>query len=110
MRRRSLRLLSPNLCLNSDGDTGAFFRVKNYRRELFCPKTLGLERAGIVPPSYFLEGTLRVKRDFHAMLFVEEYRIKYYESENPNHNLPITLLYFRILVVEKLKEIVAFNI
>ena len=27
MRRRSLRLLSPNLCLNSDGDTGAFFRV-----------------------------------------------------------------------------------
>ena len=51
-----------------------------------------------------------MKRDFHAMLFVEEYRIKYYESENPNHNLPMTLLYFRILVVEKLKEIVAFNI
>ena len=84
--------------------------MKNYRRELFCPKTLGLERAGIVPPSYLLEGTLQVKRDFHAMLFVEEYRIKYYESENPNHNLPMTLLYFRILVVEKLKEIVAFNI
>ena len=40
MRRRSLRLLSPNLCLNSDGDTGAFFRVN--------PR---LERGGIVPPS-----------------------------------------------------------
>ena len=65
MRRRSLRLLSPNLCLNSDGDTGAFFRVKNYRRD-FARKTLGLERAGIVPPSYLLEGTLQVKRDFHA--------------------------------------------
>ncbi len=38
MRRRSLRLLSPNLCLNSDGDTGAFFRVKNYRREFFARK------------------------------------------------------------------------
>lgn len=38
MRRRSLRLLSPNLCLNSDGDTGAFFGVKNYRREFFAPK------------------------------------------------------------------------
>ena len=51
-----------------------------------------------------------MKRDFHAMLFVEEYRIKYYESENPNLNQPMTLLYFSILVVEKLKEIVAFNI
>ena len=30
--------LSPNLCLNSDGDTGAFFRVKNYRREFFARK------------------------------------------------------------------------
>ena len=38
MRRKSLRLLSPNLCLNSDGDTGAFFRVKNYRREFFARK------------------------------------------------------------------------
>ena len=42
MRRRSLRLLSPNLCLNSDGDTGAFFRVTENPR---------LERGGIVPPS-----------------------------------------------------------
>ena len=31
---------SPNLCLNSDGDTGAFFRVKNYRREFFARKPL----------------------------------------------------------------------
>ena len=31
MRRRSLRLLRPNPILNSDGDTGEFFRVKNYR-------------------------------------------------------------------------------
>ena len=30
--------LSPNLYLNSDGDTGAFFRVKNYRREFFARK------------------------------------------------------------------------
>ena len=92
MRRRSLRLLSPDLCLNSDGNTGAFFRVKNYRRE-FLPENPRLERGGIVPPSYLLEGTLQVKRDFHAMLFVEEYRITYYEGENLNHNLTVTLLY-----------------
>ena len=28
MRRRSLRLLRPKTILNSDGDTGEFFRVK----------------------------------------------------------------------------------
>lgn len=38
MRRRSLRLLSPDRFHNSDGDTGAFFRVKNYRREFFARK------------------------------------------------------------------------
>ena len=38
MRRRSLRLLSPDLCPNSDGDTGTFFRVKNYHREFFARK------------------------------------------------------------------------
>ena len=38
MRRRSLRLLSPDRLHNSDGDTGAFFRVKNYRREFFARK------------------------------------------------------------------------
>lgn len=31
MRRRSLRLLRPKHILNSDGDTGEFFRVKNYQ-------------------------------------------------------------------------------
>ena len=41
MRRRSLRLLRPNPILNSDGDTGEFFRAKNYR-EIFCSKTRGL--------------------------------------------------------------------
>ena len=38
MRRRSLRLLSPGRLHNSDGDTGAFFRVKNYQREFFARK------------------------------------------------------------------------
>ena len=27
---------------NSDGDTGEFFRVKNYRREFFARKPVGL--------------------------------------------------------------------
>ena len=42
MRRRSLRLLRPEPILNSDGDTGEFFRVKNYRREFFIRKPVGL--------------------------------------------------------------------
>ena len=42
MRRRSLRLLRPKLILNSDGDTGEFFRVKNYQREFFARKPVGL--------------------------------------------------------------------
>ncbi len=42
MRRRSLRLLRPNPILNSDGDTEEFFRVKNYRREFFARKPVGL--------------------------------------------------------------------
>ena len=36
MRRRSLRLLSPGGFPNPDGNTGAFFQVKNYRREFFA--------------------------------------------------------------------------
>ena len=40
MRRRSLRLLRPNPILNSDGNTGKFFRVKNY--QIFCSKSVGL--------------------------------------------------------------------
>ena len=31
--------------------------------------------------------------DTTQVVDVEEYRIKYYESENPNHNQPMTLLY-----------------
>mgnify|MGYP000799243196 CR=1 FL=1 len=58
MRRRSLRLLSPDRLHNSDGDTGAFFRVKNYQREFCVPKTGGLNVEGIVPPSYLLEEDL----------------------------------------------------
>ena len=42
MRRRSLRLLHPKPLLNSDGDTGEFFQVKNYRREFFSRKPVGL--------------------------------------------------------------------
>ena len=38
MRRRSLRLLSPGTFPNSDGNTGAFFRAENYRREFFVRK------------------------------------------------------------------------
>ena len=39
MRRRSLRLPSPDSFPNSDGNTGAFFRAENYRREFYVPKT-----------------------------------------------------------------------
>lgn len=42
MRRRSLRLPSPNPFPNSDGNTGAFFRAENYHREFSVPKTGGL--------------------------------------------------------------------
>lgn len=42
MRRRSLRLPSPKPFRNSDGNTGAFFRAENYRREFYVPKTEGL--------------------------------------------------------------------
>ena len=42
MRRRSLRLPSPVLLHNPDGNTGAFFRAENYRREFYVPKTGGL--------------------------------------------------------------------
>ncbi len=48
MRRRSLRLLSSRPFHNSDGDTGTFFRVENYRREFYVPKTEGLNVEGIV--------------------------------------------------------------
>ena len=41
MRRRSLRLPSPAPFPNSDGNTGAFFRAENYRREFSVPKTGG---------------------------------------------------------------------
>ena len=33
---------SPGLYINPDGDTGAFFRAENYRREFYVPKTEGL--------------------------------------------------------------------
>jgi hypothetical protein len=42
MRRRSLRLLRPKIILSLDGDTGEFFPVKNYRRDIFARKPLGL--------------------------------------------------------------------
>ena len=42
MRRRSLCLPSPVLLHNPDGNTGAFFRAENYRREFYVPKTGGL--------------------------------------------------------------------
>ena len=64
MRRRSLRLLRPKLILNSDGDTGEFFRVKNYQREFFARKPLGLNSQ--VLPSEIM-GRKQVKRtaDFY---------------------------------------------
>lgn len=48
MRRRSLRLPSPVPSPNSDGNTGAFFRAENYRREFCVPKTGGLNAEGIL--------------------------------------------------------------
>ena len=59
MRRRSLRLPSPGSLPNSDGNTGAFFRAENYRREFCVPKTGGLNAEGIRPPSYLLQRDLK---------------------------------------------------
>lgn len=71
MRRRSLHLLSPDRLHNSDGDTGTFFRVKNYRRE-FLRENRRLERGWYRPPSYLLEGTCQGKRGLR-WIFMEEY-------------------------------------
>ena len=62
MRRRSLRLLSPGPFLNSDGNTGAFFRAENYRREFCVPKTRGLNVEVFALRVTFSEGTYQVKR------------------------------------------------
>ena len=39
---------------NSDGDTGEFFRVKNYRREFFAQKPVGLN-SQVLPSELTLE-------------------------------------------------------
>ena len=72
MRRRSLRLLRPNPIPNSDGDTGEFFRVKNYRREFFGSKTRGLELAGIALRVNFIMGRKQAKRtaDFYPKFII----------------------------------------
>lgn len=62
MRRRSLRLLSPGTFPNSDGNTGAFFRAENYRREFCVPKTGGLNVEVFALRVNFSEGTCQVKR------------------------------------------------
>jgi len=62
MRRRSLRLLSPGTFPNSDGNTGAFFRAENYRREFCVPKTVGLNVEVFALRVNFSEGTYQVKR------------------------------------------------
>ena len=57
MRRRSLRLPSPKPFRNSDGNTGAFFRAENYRREFYVPKTGGLNVQVFALRVTFPEGT-----------------------------------------------------
>lgn len=67
MRRRSLRLLRPKTILNSDGDTGEFFRVEKLSKRIFCSKTRWLELAGIALRVNFIMGRKQVKRtaDFY---------------------------------------------
>ena len=74
MRRRSLRLLSPGPFPNSDGNTGAFFRAENYRREFCVPKTEGLNVEVFALRVNFSEGTCQVKRGLWRN-FMEEYGI-----------------------------------
>ena len=59
MRRRSLRLPSPDSFPNSDGNTGAFFRAENYRREFYVPKTGGLNAEVFALRVIFLEGLVK---------------------------------------------------
>ena len=55
-------LLSPGTFPNSDGNTGAFFRAENYRREFCVPKTGGLNVEVFALRVTFSEGTYQVKR------------------------------------------------
>lgn len=73
MRRRSLRLLSPGTFSNSDGNTGAFFRAENYRREFCVPKTGGLNVEVFALRVNFSEGTCQVKRGLWCH-FIEIWR------------------------------------
>ena len=86
MRRRSLRLLSPDPFLNSDGDTGTFFRVKNYLKGIFCAKTGGLNVEGIVPPSYLLEGTLTREAGLMMDFYGGIWKKAHLAQENCNHS------------------------
>ena len=63
MRRWSLRLLSPGPFLNSDGNTGAFFRAENYRREFCGSETGGLNMEVSALRVTFPEGTDQMKQD-----------------------------------------------
>ena len=75
MRRRSLRLPSPKPFRNSDGNTGAFFRAENYRREFYVPKTEGLNVQVFALRVNFSEGTCQVKRGLWRN-FMEEYGLR----------------------------------
>ncbi len=59
---------------NSDGNTGAFFRAENYRREFCVPKTGGLNVEVFALRVNFSEGTCQVKRGLWRN-FMEEYGI-----------------------------------
>lgn len=47
----------PDLFRNSDGNTGAFFRAENYRKEFYVPKTGGLNVQVFALRVTFPEGT-----------------------------------------------------
>ena len=66
---------SPGLYINPDGDTGAFFRAENYRREFCVPKTEGLNVEVFALRVNFSEGTCQVKRGLWRN-FMEEYGLK----------------------------------
>ena len=75
MRRRSLRLPSPVLLHNPDGNTGAFFRAENYRREFYVPKTGGLN-AEVFALRVIFPGDLPSEAGL-MMPFIEKYGNKY---------------------------------
>lgn len=68
------------------------------------PENPRLERGGIVPPSYLLEGTWRVKRDFHAIYtFCSPFCLSFVKNGVPlqsiKHNIMSSIIIICIFVL-----------